>query len=243
MTISAHKADPDEVRPAFVVPPPFEAEWFDLQPDEVSLAWRILMSLPDGFEIAPRVLRAPLRARAAALPFYGPGCAVVDFETRTTHGPACVSLLTTPKQARLVRGGTLIIHALNRDEGLRIDCEDGSAAAYLRFFVGLTWAELGAFSLIETDAALYARFGEGAVNDLADLAKPLLITPLNDVYEAKGLLSYSGTLSVATFEVAAGGDVTMTEEDKQIDEKADPLVSYASPFRFAARRTQQGLPE
>lgn len=239
MSNSVNKPAADGGRPGFIVPAPFEAEWFELEPHEVALAWRILMSLPDALEIAPRVLVEPSRARAAALTFYGPGRAVVDFETRTTHGPACVSLLTSPKQARLVRGATEIIHAMNRAERLNIACEDGSAAAYLRYFVGLTWADLGAFSLVESRSALYARFGAKTVVDFKDLAEPLVIKHRDGSCEAKGLLSYSGTLSVATFEIAAGGYVTMTEEDKKLEETAEPLVSYASPFRFPATSEKQ----
>ena len=219
----------------FVVPPPFEADWLALEPGEIELAWRILNKADETAVLQTRVPSLPTRARAAALTFYQPGWWVIDFEAPTSRGPACVSMISGPTGAWLASGGSNIVYRANAAAGFSALRDTASAAYYLDFFVGLLWAEQGAFGLLTSPAALRRRFPPGPADEALTYAKPPEIHLEASGAVASALMVYQHELSYARLHIDPTGHVEMTGEEEIVDHLPNALIGYDRPFRFAAR--------
>lgn len=158
-----------------------------------------------------------------------------------SHAIRTASFLRKRKDVRLLTGDSAVLHTLNRSIGFRVQ-DEKQAREYLRLFSAYTWADKGAFTLIERTAALPGAFrGKVEIHPVA-LAKEKAGAP-GEVFFFDSYVRYGLFLYKAQFEVRADGGVKMvTYELVKLGEK-DPVVyeqsevpEYAKPFRIVANR-------
>lgn len=178
-----------------------------------------------------------------------------DPETDPEAGPPqrIASVLTKGKEkVVLLDGRAHLLHSLNREHRLDIRTEEAKKE-YLRLFCAYTWAEQGAFALIEQETQLPAKLRRNvpvhAIRPVENLEN--LLTQLADdmreklrlsgqQYFVEAFVRYGYFLFRAAFAVAEKtGEVMMlldnpveVNDEAVIYEKSEVPV-YRSPFRFA----------
>lgn len=160
------------------------------------------------------------------LPFYGDDWHLIDLVGRTVEGIGAAMLVSGPDEVQVVDGQSPLVHRLNLKQALRLPAESAVALAYLKYFTGVVWGDLGPFTIVESE-------GEAAALLDGNLGGEGIGAVSHSIVDGIGVYSahvvYGGHLFKARFSAAETGKVDMLEDDEVL--KGRSRLLFDRPLR------------